>query len=148
MGLKEKINEDLKNAMKSGDKAKLTAIRSIRASILELEKSGKVDEIKPEHEIQLLTSAVKKRKESIEQFEKAGRNDLVEKEKAELEVIQSYLPKQLTPEEVLEEVKKLADELGASTKADFPKLMPAAIQKLKGQTDGKTVKEAVEKILS
>lgn len=147
MGLKEKINNDLKDAMKSGEKLRLNAVRSIRAAILELEKSGKVDEITPDDELKILTSAVKKRKESIEQFEKAGRNELVEKETAELKVIQSYLPKQLTKDEVVEAVRNLAKEIGAATKADFAKLMPTAIQKLKGQTDGKTVKDAVEQIL-
>lgn len=148
MGLKEKISGDLKNAMKSGDKVRLTAVRSLRAAILELEKSGKIDEITPEDEIKILTSSVKKRKESIEQFAKAGRTDLVEKESAELLIIQSYLPKQLTIEEVEEKVRQFASEIGASSKADFPKLMPLAIKKLKGQTDGKTVKEAVEKVLT
>ncbi len=148
MGLKEKINDDLKSAMKSGDKVRLTAVRSLKAAILELEKSGKIEEITHEDEIKILTSSVKKRKESIEQFAKAGRTDLVEKESAELLIIQSYLPKQLTIEEVIEKVSQFASEIGASSKADFPKLMPLAINRLKGQTDGKTVKEAVERVLT
>lgn len=148
MGLKEKINEDLKAAMKTGNKVALNAVRSIRAAILELEKSGKISEIKPDDELKILTSAVKKRKESIEQFEKAGRSDLVEIEKAELEIIQKYLPKQLSYEEVIEKVKEYAAEIGANSKADFAKLMPLSIQRLKGQTDGKSVKSAVEQVLS
>ncbi len=148
MALKEKINNDLKEAMKAGDKVKLAAVRSLRAAILELEKSGKIDEITAEDEMKILTSAVKKRKESIEQFEKAGRSDLVEKESAELNVILSYLPKQLSPEEVVEKVREIAEEIGAKSKADFAKLMPIAIKKLKGQTDGKTVKDAVEQVLN
>lgn len=148
MGLKEKINEDLKEAMKSKDKVRLETIRSIRALILEHEKSGKEKELSQQDEINLLSGAAKKRKESIEQFSTAGRTELVEKEEKELQIIQEYLPKQLTDEEVYNEVKKIAGEIGASSKADFPKLMPQAIQKLKGQADGKTVKEAVEKVLS
>lgn len=148
MSLKDKINNDLKDAMKSKDKIRLETIRSIRALILEHEKSGKEKELTTEGEINLLSGAAKKRKESIEQYKNAGRTDLAEKEERELQILQEYLPKQLSAEEVLEEVKKLAEEIGASSKADFPKLMPKAIQKLKGQADGKTVKESVEKVLS
>ncbi len=148
MSLKEKINDDLKSAMKSGDKTRLQTIRSIRALILEFEKSGKDKELKPEDEISLLTSAAKKRKDSIEQYENANRNDLADKEKEELKIIQEYLPKQLSEDDLIAEVKIIADEIGATSKQDFSKLMPAAIKKLKGQADGKVIKDAVEKVLS
>jgi uncharacterized protein YqeY len=148
MNLKEKINIDLKDAMRAKDKLRLETIRSIRALILEFEKSGKDEEMTPEKEIALLTSAAKKRKESIEQYENAGRTELAEKEKAELEIIQSYLPKQLTREEIESEVRKLADEIGATDKKDFPKLMPLAVKTLKGKADGREIKEIVELILS
>ena len=147
MTLKEKINEDLKTAMKSGDKLRLATIRSLRALILEHEKSGKDKVLTPQDEINLLTTASKKRKESIEQFRKGGREDLAVKEEKELAVIEEYLPKQLSEEEVCKEVKRIASEIGAASKADFPKLMPAAIKELKGKTDGKIVKECVEKVL-
>jgi len=113
MSLKDKINNDLKEAMKSGDKVRLETIRSIRALILEYEKSGKKTDMTPDDEIAMLNSALKKRKEAIEQYEKGNRADLAEKEKAELQIILEYLPKQLTEEEVLEEVKKLALEINA-----------------------------------
>ncbi len=148
MNLKEKINEDLKSAMKAGDKVKLTTIRSIRALILEFEKSGSGKELTPEEEIKLLTGAAKKRKDSIEQFRNAGRNDLVEKEEAELNVLQNYLPKQLSEEEILSEVKRIAAQIGASKKEDFPKLMPLAVKELKGKAEGKVIKEIVEKFLN
>ncbi len=148
MTLKEKINYDLKDAMRSKDKIRLETIRSIRALILEFEKSGSQLELNEEKEINLLTSAAKKRKEAIEQYENAGRQDLSDKEKAELEIIQSYLPKQLSPEEVEAEIKIIANEVGAVSKADFAKLMPASIKQLKGKADGKLIKEIVEKILS
>lgn len=148
MNLKDRINEDLKSALKEKNKIKLETIRSIRALILEHEKSGKDKDLTPDDEIRLLSGAAKKRKESIEQFEAAGRNELADKEKAELEVINQYLPKQLTKEEILEEVKKIAEEVGASTKQDFPKLMPKAVQALKGRADGKIIKEIVEQVLS
>ncbi|MFH1197684.1 MAG: GatB/YqeY domain-containing protein [bacterium] len=147
MSLKEKINNDLKEAMKSGDKIKLETVRSIRALILEHEKSGKEKELTPEEEIGMLTSAAKKRKESIEQFRNGGRPELAEKEEKELEIIQQYLPKQLSEEEILAEVKKIADELGAKTKQDFPKLMPAAMKILKGKADGGVIRKVIEKLL-
>jgi hypothetical protein len=148
MGLKEKINEDLKNAMKSKDEIRLQTIRSIRALILEFEKSGSGKELNEEEAIKLLTSAAKKRKEAIEQYESAGRIDLAEKEKKELQIIEEYLPKQLSFEELLEEVKKIAQEIGAVSKQDFAKLMPLAAKQLKGRAEGKDIKSAVEKILN
>jgi len=147
MALKEKINEDLKTAMKSGDKLRLETIRSIRALILEYEKSGASGPMSPEQEIQMLTSAVKKRKDSIEQYRNANRADLADKEEAEVKILLEYLPKQLSEEEIAEEVKKLAGELGAEKKEDFSKLMPQAMKMLKGKADGKVVKAIVEKIL-
>ncbi len=147
MGLKEKINEDMKTAMKSGDKIKLETVRSIRALILEFEKSGANKQLNEEEEIRLLSTAAKKRKESIEQYENAGRTDLADKEKAELNILMDYLPKQLTEEEIQKEISRIANELGAKTKEDFPKLMPAVMKELKGKADGKVVKQEVEKFL-
>lgn len=147
MNLTEKINNDLKEAMKSNDSIRLQTIRSIRALILEFEKSGTGKKLNEEEEIKLLTSAAKKRKEAIEEYKKAGRQDLASNEEAELNIIMSYLPKQLTIDEIIEKVKQIASESGAVTKADFPKLMPLAIKELKGKADGKAIKEAVEKVL-
>lgn len=147
MNLKDKINVDLKNAMKEKDALKLQTIRSIRAMILEFEKSGAGREIAPEDEIKMLSQAAKKRQEAIEQFRNAGRNELADKEEAELKIIQTYLPKQLTEEEIEAEVKKLALEIGASSKNDFAKLMPLAAKEMKGKADGKAIKIIVEKVL-
>jgi len=148
MTLKERIDNDLKEAMRSGDKIRLQTVRSIRALILEFDKSGKNREMTPEEEMQLLTSASKKRKEAMEQYTNAKREDLAQKEETELIIIQTYLPKQLSDDEVKEEIKKIALELGASQKEDFPKLMPLAIKALKGKADGKLIKTMVELILS
>ena len=147
MGLREIIIEDMKSAMKSGDKIRLETIRSIRALILEFDKSGANRALTPEDEIAMLSTAVKKRKESVEMFTNAGRMDLAEKESAELKILQEYLPKQLTEEEIIEEIKSIAAQVNASTKADFAKLMPAAMKQFKGKADGKTVKALVEKFL-
>ncbi len=148
MSLKDKINQDLKEAMKAGDKVRLQTIRSIRALILEFEKSGANREMTEEDEIKLLTSAAKKRKESIEQYRNGGREDLAEKEAEELKIIETYLPKQLTLEEIEEAVKKLALELNADGKKDFGKLMGASAKALKGKADGNIIRGIVEKILS
>ena len=148
MNLKDKINDDLKAAMKSGDKIRLETVRSIRALILEFEKSGSGKEFTDEEGLRILTVAAKKRKESIEQYKNAGRTDLSDKEEAELKIIEEYLPKQLTAEEILAEVKKIADEVGAKSKEDFPKVMPLAAKNLKGKADGKVIREILEKLLS
>jgi uncharacterized protein YqeY len=147
MNLKERINEDLKTAMKSGDKVRLTVIRSIRALILEYEKSGAQAEMTAEQEIGMLTSAAKKRKDSIKQYEDAGRTDLVDKEKSEFAILSEYLPEQMTEEKLIIEIRKLANEIGAKTKEDFKILMPKSIQSFKGKADGKLIKEVVEKVL-
>ena len=147
MSLTDKINQDLKEAMKSNDSVRLQTIRSIRALILEFEKSGTGKKLNEEEEIKLLSSAAKKRKEAMEEYTKAGRNDLASVEESELNIIQTYLPKQLTSDEILGRIKQLADQIGAKSKADFPKLMPLAIKELKGQADGKIIKETIEKFL-
>ncbi|MEE9449299.1 MAG: GatB/YqeY domain-containing protein [Ignavibacteriaceae bacterium] len=147
MNLNDKINNDLKEALKAGNKVRLKTVRSIKALILEFEKSGTGKEFNEEEEIKLLSSAAKKRRESIEEYRKAGREDLASVEEAELNVIIDYLPQQLTEEEIETEVKAIAGEIGASGKANFPKLMQASIIKLKGQAEGKAIKAAVEKVL-
>lgn len=147
MSLKDKINNDLKEAMKSGDKTRLAVVRSIRALILEFEKSGVGRDLNNEDELQMLSTAAKKRKDSIEQFRNAGRNDLADQEEAELKILQEYLPKQLNEDEIKAEVARLASQIGAKSKEDFPKLMPLVMKELKGKADGKIVKSIVENFL-
>lgn len=147
MALAEKINEDLKAAMKSGDSVKLNTIRSIRAQIIEFSKRGTGTTITPEEEISILLAAAKKRKEAIEMYEKAGRLELFQQEKHELEIIESYLPKQMNREEAVEIVKKILNQLGTMTSKDFAKVMPLAMKELKGKIDGKIVQEIVRQHL-
>lgn len=147
MNLKDRINQDLKDAMKSGDKTRLTVVRSIRALILEFEKSGAARELTAEDELKMLSTAAKKRKDSIEQFRNAGRNELAETEEAELKILMDYLPKQMDETEIKNEVVRLASEIGAKSKEDFPKLMPLVMKELKGKADGKLVKSIVENFL-
>ena len=147
MALTEIINEDLKAAMKSGDSVKLNTIRSIRAQLIELSKRGTGTSITPEEEMTALLAAAKKRKEAIEMYKKAGRNDLADQEKRELDIINTYLPKQMSREEVEILVKKIIGNIGATSSKDFGKVMPVAMKELKGKIDGKVIQEVVKQQL-
>jgi uncharacterized protein len=144
MTLNEKINTDLKSAMKSGEKTKLETLRLLRAHMIELSKRGEGKEITPEEELSVLMAAMKKRKEAIEIYEKAGRTELAQQERAELDVISSYLPKQLSAEEAGEIISRIMAQTGASGAKDFGKVMPLAMKELKGKFDGKQVQEIVK----
>jgi hypothetical protein len=147
MALSEKINDDLKAAMKSGDSVKLNTIRSIRSKIIELSKRGTGSTITPEDELTILLSEAKKRKEAIEMYQKGGRTDLADQEQRELEIITEYLPKQMSKEEAVDIVKKIIQEFGAVSAKDFGKVMPVAMKELKGKIDGKIVQEVVKQQL-
>jgi hypothetical protein len=147
MDLSEKINTDLKIAMKSGDSVRLNTVRAIRTKIIELSKRGTGSAITPEDELTILLGEVKKRKEAIEMYQKGGRADLADQEQRELEIINEYLPKQLSREEAVEIVKKIMNEVGAVTAKDFGKIMPLAMKELKGKVDGKVVQELVKQQL-
>jgi uncharacterized protein YqeY len=137
--IKEKVNELMKEAMKSGDKIKLETLRSIRAAIIEFEKSGSAKELNEEEELKIINSLVKKRKESIEIFEKANRLDLAEKEKQELEILKSFLPEQLSEEEISRKLDEIISQVGAKDPKDFGKVMGLAMKEFKGRADGKLV---------
>ncbi len=149
MGLKEKISEDMKLAMKSKDRLRLETLRTLRAALLEkeIEKRGSGGPVTPEDEIGVLTGAAKRRKESIEQFQKGGREDLVAQETAELHIIQEYLPRQMSPDELTALITRVIADTSASSPADFGKVMPAVMKEAKGKADGKTVQEIVRKLL-
>ncbi|MHB1049775.1 MAG: GatB/YqeY domain-containing protein [Bacteroidota bacterium] len=148
MGLKEKINEDLKSAMKSGDKVRLETIRMLRAQVLEFDKSGTGREMSEEDDMKILLSAVKKRKESIELYEKAGRTELASAEKKEIEIIQEYLPKQMDPGEAEKIIVRIIADVGAVSSKDLGKVMPAVMKELKGKLDGKIINEIVKQKLA
>jgi hypothetical protein len=148
MRLKEKINEDLKTAMKSGDKIRVETVRMIRAQILEFDKSGSGREMTEEDDMKILLSAVKKRKESIVLYENAGRTELAETEKREIDIIQEYLPKQMDPAEAEKIISRIITEVGAATTKDIAKVMPAVMKELKGKIDGKMINEIVKQKLS
>ena len=148
MGLKEKINEDLKSAMKSGDKVRLETIRMLRAQVLEFDKSGTGREMSEDDDMKILLSAVKKRKESIDLYEKAGRSELAAVEKKEIEIIQEYLPKQMDPVEAEKIITRIISDSGAVSSKDLGKVMPAVMKELKGKIDGKIINEIVKQKLA
>jgi len=148
MGLKEILSEDLKNSMKSGDKMRTETLRMIRAQILEFEKSGAGREMNADDDMKILLSSVKKRKDSIEMYEKANRPDLVEKEMKEIEIVQAYLPKQMSKEEAELIIAKIILDSGATTSKDLGKVMPLIMKELKGKLDGKLINEIVKLKLS
>jgi uncharacterized protein YqeY len=150
MSLKERISEDLKKAMKSGDRERLETLRTLRAALMEkeIELRTNARPLGPEDEMGILTGAAKKRKESIEQFGKGGRQDLVDQETRELGIIQEYLPKQMSRDEVVFVLQQIIDETGAKGAQDFSKVMPLAMKQLKGKADGKLVQELVKEMLA
>ncbi|MGB6648949.1 MAG: GatB/YqeY domain-containing protein, partial [Bacteroidota bacterium] len=136
MTLKEKVAADLQRAMKAGDRTRLETLRSVRAALLEKEKErGAQKDLSPDVELGVLTAAAKKRRESIEMFQKGGRDDLVEQEKSELAIIQEYLPKQLSEEELKETIKAVIAETGATSESDFGNVMPPVMKLVKGKAD-------------
>ena len=148
MALKDTINSDLNASMKAGDKIRTETLRSLRALVLDFEKSGADREMTPDEEMKLLLSAAKKRKESMELFAANNRPELAEKEKAEYEIIATYLPKQMSREEVEKRVVEVIKEVGASGPADTNKVIPVLMKELKGKADGKLVQEIVKEKLS
>ena len=146
MSLKETLLKDMKEAMKSGDKTRVSTIRQVRAAILNKEKELGQD-LDEEGVVSVFLSAVKQRKDSIGQFEKGNRPDLVEKEKSELQILSSYLPEQMSEEDIKKEIKKAIQETGSSSQKDMGKLMKVLMANLKGKADGSTVNRLVREIL-
>lgn len=148
MSLKTKINEDLNAAMKAKDSVRVETLRSIRAEILKMDKSGMNREMNEQEEIELLGKQAKMRKESIDIFEQAGRRDLVDKESAQLAIINEYLPAQMSPEEAEEIIAGIIASSGATSQKDFGKVMGEAMKSLKGKIDGKAIQDMVKARLS
>jgi uncharacterized protein YqeY len=146
MNLSERLNEDMKQAMKSQDKFKLSTIRMVRSTIknLEIDLKRTLDD---NEVLDILSREIKQRKDALQEFEKAGRDDLAASAKAEIEIIAVYLPKQLSEEEIKVIVQQTIQETGASSKADTGKVMSALMPKVKGRADGKLVNQAVQQFL-
>ncbi len=147
MSIKERLQQDLKESLKKKDTIRLNTIRSIINAI----KNKEIDlrkEVTEEEIYAILNSLAKQRRESIEQYEKGGRQDLVDQEKRELEIILEYLPEQLSEKEIEKIVKETIEEVGASSMKDLGKVMKAVMPKVKGRADGKKVNEIVRSLLS
>lgn len=151
MSIKKTIMNDLKEAMKAKDADRLRVLRSLKAKILEKEiseRKGGEGSIDDEKVIEVLMKAAKQRKESIDQFEKGDRDDLAQQEKDELQIIETYLPKMLSEEEVREAVQNQIEKMGASSMDDMGKVMGAMMGQLKGKAEGSLVSRIVKEELS
>ncbi|KRF28102.1 GatB/YqeY domain-containing protein [Paenibacillus alginolyticus] len=146
MSLSDRLNEDMKQAMKSQDKFKLSVIRMVRSTI----KNSEIDlkrALDDNEVLDVLTREIKQRKDSLQEFTKAGRDDLAESLKAELVILAEYMPQQLSEEEVKAIVQQTIQQIGASSKADMGKVMTALMPQVKGRADGKLINQLVQQLL-
>jgi len=155
MTLKGKLSDDLKDAMRAGDAIRRDVLRGLLTAISNSEiarvnvkdaAAGRED-LTDEQTVDVIQKQAKQRRESIEEFNKAGRQDLVDRETAELAILSSYLPQQLSRDEIVEEVRSVIAETGASGPGDKNKVMPAAIARMKGKADGRAINEVVSELL-
>lgn len=146
MSLLDKLSEDLKTAMKGGDKVRVETVRMLRGQLKDF-RINQQHEPTTDEEIALLVSAAKKRRESIEAYGKAGRQDLADKEAAELAIISEYLPQGLTQDEVVAIITAAIAELGANGPGDVGKVMGKIMGQVKGRADGKLVQQLVRERL-
>ncbi|QNU68345.1 GatB/YqeY domain-containing protein [Ruminiclostridium herbifermentans] len=146
MSLKALLVQDLKEAMKDGNTASKTAIQVARSAVLQVEKDTKVT-LDDDAIIEIIAKEVKKRVETLPDFEKSGRQDLIDNLKAEIEVLKKYLPKQLSEEEIEVIVKNAISSTGALSAKDIGKVMQVVLPETKGKADGKLVNQIVKKLL-
>ncbi|MCX6765630.1 MAG: GatB/YqeY domain-containing protein [Candidatus Moranbacteria bacterium] len=149
MNLKEKISNDLKEALKTGDAFRRDVLRLLGSAIhnAEIEKKKQDEGLSDEEVVEVIARSIKQRRDSVEQYEKGGRSDLAEKEKKEIEILSAYMPEQLSEDKIREIVKEVIAGTGAASKADMGRVMGAAMGRLKGQADGNMVKKIVEELL-
>lgn len=149
MSLEQKIMAEMKDAMKSKNEAALRSLRAIKAEIIKAKtEPGAGGEIDEATEQKFLQKMMKQRKDSLDIFEQQGRNDLAIKEKEEMEIIEKFLPKQLSESEIKEVVAKIIAETGAASSADLGKVMGIASKLLAGKADGKTISTVVKGLLA
>ncbi len=149
MSLQEQLVNDMKEAMKSGDSVKVSTIRMLKAAIKnkEIEKGGTSYKLSDKEILEVIVTAIKQRKDSIEQFTKGHRLDLAEKEKKELEILQAYMPPQMSDEEIKAEVKKAIAETSASSQKDMGKVMKVLMPRIAGRADGAVVNRIVRELI-
>lgn len=148
MSLESKIMEPMKEAMKAKNTVALEALRAIKSELLLIKTSGANQEISQSQEIALLQKLIKQRKEAAEQFSANGRTELAEKELAQADVIQEFLPQQLSQEELEAKLQDIITELGATSAKDMGKVMGAASVQLAGKAEGKAIADTVKKLLN
>ena len=149
MALEQKIMADLKTAMLAKDEKALRSLRAIKAAILLAKTSeGAGGELKEDDEIKILQKLVKQRKDSLEIFQQQNRTDLAQKEQEEIEVIEKFLPKQLSADELKDIIATIIKDTGASSPADMGKVMGVASKQLAGKADGKTISAVVKELLA
>lgn len=147
MSLKDQISDDIKTAMKARDKVRLQTVRSIKKVIIERESVVRADgqeSLTEAQEMEILVQQAKQRRDSIDQYQKAGRDELAEGEAAELAIIEAYLPAQLSDDEIGTVIEAIITKVGASSPRDMGKVMGPAMKELKGKADGKKVQEIVK----
>lgn len=149
MSLQEQLVNDMKESMKSGDSVKVSTIRMLKAAIKnkEIEKGGTSYKLSDKETLEVIATAIKQRKDSIEQFTKGHRLDLAEKEKRELEILQAYMPPQMSDEDVKAEVKKAIAETSASSQKDMGKVMKVLMPRIAGRADGAVVNRIVRELI-
>ncbi len=146
LSLSEQIMSDMKEAMKARDKVRLNTVRMIKSALMN-EKIKAGHDLTAEEELTVLSREKKQREESIEEFTKANRKDLADETKQELAIVESYLPKQMTQEELNQAVSSAIAEANAQGKSDFGKVMKILMPKIKGKADGKAASDVVRKQL-
>ncbi|WP_188206198.1 GatB/YqeY domain-containing protein [Alkalibacillus aidingensis] len=147
MALLDRLNEDMKQAMRNKEKDKLNVIRMIKSSLQNEAIKKRDGELTEEEELQVLTREVKQRKDSLQEFKSANREDLVEKTEQELALIEGYLPEQLSDEELQQVIDETIQEIGATSKQEMGQVMSAVMPKVKGKADGSKVNQMVLKQL-
>ena len=145
--LKEKLLEDLKDAMKTKNVNKKNAVQMVRTAILQIEKDKGI-EVSDEQILGIVAKDVKTRKDAIAEYEQANREDLIEKANEEIKALEEYLPKQLTDEELVTEVKKVIEKLNATSMKDMGPVMKEAKATIGAQADGKRINEVVKSLLA
>ena len=144
--LKEKLMEDLKESMKTKDTVRKNAVQMVRASILQIEKDKGI-KVEDEKIIDIIAKEVKTKKDALKDFEKAERQDLIDLTNREIEILQEYLPKQLSREEIKVELEKIINEIGATSMKDMGAIMKEAKAKMGASADGKTINEVAKEIM-
>lgn len=145
--LKEKLLEDLKECMKEKNVTRKNVVQMVRAAVLQVEKDKQI-EVTDEQIVEIIAKEAKKRKDSIPDYEKSGRQDLLDQIREEITILEEYLPEQLSAEEIEAKVKEIIAELGASSMKEMGMVMKAAKEKLGATADGKTINEVAKKLLS